>query len=174
MANLKRSDITKFINPADWVKEFETRIDSKLEGWIILWNGVMVKPSGGNSYYYASEKSALQALERNISFHTAITNDICLKKNGFIYYCPSTQTLQGQYNEDWVKYYMQEEYSAYWKLDSRKRKEIEIENSPEYQLMISRRQEWALIQTVANNAVKSVLIPAWIKEGKLEIKQTTY
>ena len=170
MANLKRSDITKLINPTEWVETFETQIDSKLEGWFILWNGVMIKPSGGNSYYYASEKSALQALERNISFHTKLRNDICMKLHGFLYR-PDRQTLMGEYNAEWSKYYMQEEYSAHWKLDSRKRKEIETENSSEYQLMISRRQEWALIETVANNAVKSVLIPAWIKEGKLEIKQ---
>jgi hypothetical protein len=172
MTNLKRSDITKFVNPADWVEQFESRLDNKLEGWIILWKGEMVKPQGGNSYYYASEKSALQALERNIDFHTAVRNDICMKKNGFIYYCLTTQTLQGQYNADWIKYYMQEEYTAHWKLDSRKRKEVEEENSPEYQLMKQRRDEWSLIETVSGNAVKTILIPAWIKEGKLEIKQT--
>jgi hypothetical protein len=168
---MKRADIVKVINPSEWVEEFESRIDDKLEGWIILWKGKMVKPIGGNSYYYASENAALQALERNISFHTALRNDICKKLHGFIYYCQDTQKLTGQYNEDWVKYYMQEEYSAHWKLDSRERKRIEEENSPEYQLMKERRAEWSLIETISSNAVKSVLIPAWIKEGKLEFKQ---
>jgi hypothetical protein len=37
--------------------------------------------------------------------------------------------------------------------------------------MKDRRAEWSLIETVSSNAVKSVLIPAWIKEGKLELKQ---
>jgi len=171
MSKIKRSDIVNLINPTEWVNQFENKLDTKIEGWIILWNGEMVKPLGGNSYYYASKESALASIERNIDFSTSIVNDICLKKNGFIYYNPSTQKLQGQYDKDWVKYYMQEEYTAHWKLDSRKRKEIETENSPEYQLMISRRQEWDLIQTVAGNAVKSVLVPAWIKEGKLQFKQ---
>jgi hypothetical protein len=168
---MKRADIVKVINPDEWIKEFESQIDDKLEGWIILWNGNMVKPIGGNSYYYASEKAALQALERNISFHTALRNDICKKLHGFIFYCPSTQTLMGQYDEQWIKYYMQKEYEAHWKLDSRERKRIEEENSTEYQLMKDRRAEWSLIETVSSNAVKSVLIPAWIKEGKLELKQ---
>lgn len=168
---MKRADIVKLINPDEWVEEFENQLDDKLEGWIILWNGKMVKPIGGNSYYYASEKAALQAMERNITFHTALRNDICKKLHGFIYYCPRTQTLQGEYNEEWIKYYMQEEYSAHWGLDYREREKIEKENSPEYQLMKQRREEWSLIETVSSNAIKSVLIPAWIKAGKLEIKQ---
>jgi hypothetical protein len=168
---IKRADIVNLINPAEWVESFESRIDNKLEGWIILWNGEMIKPVGGNSYYYASEKSALQALERNISFHTDMRNDICMKLHGFIYYCPNTQTLMGEYNEQWKEYYMQDAYKAHWALDSRERKRIEEENSAEYQLMIERRKEWSLIETISSNAVKSVLIPAWIKEGKLVIKQ---
>jgi hypothetical protein len=129
----------------------------------------MIKPRGGNSYYYASDKAALQAIERNISFHAIMRNDICMKLHGFIYYDLNTQTLMGEYNEEWAKYYMQEEYTAHWKLDARKRKEIEEENSPEYQLMQQRRDEWRLIETVSGNAVKTVLVPTWIKEGKLEI-----
>jgi len=168
---IKRADIVKLINPSEWVESFESKIDNKLEGWIILWNGEMIKPVGGNSYYYASEKSALQALERNITFHTDMRNDICMKIHGFIYYCPNTQTLMGEYNEQWKEYYMQDEYIAHWKKDCQTRKKIEAENSPEYQLMIERRSEWSLIETISSNAVKSVLIPAWIKEGKLVIKQ---
>jgi hypothetical protein len=168
---MKRADIVKLINPGDWIESFEKQIDDKIEGWIILWNGKMIKPRGGNSYYYASEKAALQAIERNISFHAIMRNDICMKLHGFIYYDLNTQTLMGEYNEQWKEYYMQEEYTAHWKLDARKRKEIEEENSPEYQLMQQRRDEWRLIETVSGNAVKTVLVPAWIKEGKLEIKE---
>jgi hypothetical protein len=77
----------------------------------------------------------------------------------------------GEYNKQWKEYYMQDVYKAHWALESRERKRIEDENSPEYQLMIERRKEWSLIETISSNAVKSVLIPAWIKEGKLVIKQ---
>lgn len=168
---MKRADLVKILNPDEWVSKFEEQLDDKLEGWIILWNGKMVKPVGGNSYYYASEKAALQALERNIKFHTELRNDICFKLHGFIYYCPDTQKLMGEYNEEWVKYYMQQEYYAHWRLDYREREKIKKENSLEYQLMKSRREEWNLIESFTSNAIKSVLIPAWIKEGKLEIKK---
>lgn len=167
MRNLKRKDLVNLFNTDEWVSEFEKQIDNKIEGWVILWNGEMIKPIGGNSYYFASEKSALQALERNISFYTAVKNDLCQKLNGFIYYDYSMH----KDTEEWNKYYMQKEYSAHHSLDYREREKIEEKNSLEFQIMQSRRNEWCLIETFSNNIVKSVLIPAWIKEGKLEIKQ---
>ena len=171
MRNLKRKDLVNLINPNDWVSKFENELDNDFSGWVILWNDKIVKPKGGNSYYFASEKAAKQSLERNITFLTDARNHICEKLNGFIYYCPMTETLQGQYNKEWERYYMQNEYSAHWKLPYREREKIEAENSAEFQLMKSRRDEWDMIHKFAGGFLTTVLIPTWIKEGKLEIKQ---
>lgn len=177
---MKRADLLKLLDAEEWKDSFQEQLDDKITGWIVLWNGKMVKPKSGNSYYYASEKAALQGLERNINFHTSVTNRICFKLHGFIYYETAKQPnrtdgdfkfLGGRYNDSWKKYYMQEEYYAHGKLDYREREKIEKENSPEYQLMKSRRDEWRMIETFCHNAIKSVLIPAWIKEGILEIKE---
>ncbi len=152
MSNFDRKKAIELLNVDKYTKEISSCFDTINSGWVIFWKGVAVKPKGGNNHYYASFEAAKQGIDRNISFHWTIKEDLAIAYYGFK--CDS------------------KEWKEYFREDLQKKKNVKWDSltKEEELLWREKRDEESKFDSFCNNTLKTVLIPKWLESGILEIK----
>jgi hypothetical protein len=141
----KRSEIIKHITVDKYIKAVEKSLVPVGKGWTIFWKGVQVKPEIGNNAFFASEKSAVEAMVRNInSWSIDTTEEVFLGMYGFSQDSPEYDELCGRSLE-------YKDMS-----DDQKHNKFEVFDK---------------VESAARNALKTVIIPELISRGILEFRE---
>ena len=158
------------INIDQYLTEFEAQLTTINTGWAIFWKGNMVKPLKGQNHYYASYESALQALDRNCGLPHSMQIFLAEKLFNF--------KIDTQWIHECKAYRDYFRMDLIWTDNIKNGKVISHnyisldELSPEDQAIRTEKQkEHEAFSSFCNNALKTVFLKKWMKDGLLEIKK---
>lgn len=177
---MKRSEMIAELNVTDYTQSIENQFEKVGQGWAIFWKGQQVRPKGSTNDFFASENSAKAAMVRNMHLSGAYETIIRRLYN---------MASHLKHNPIWPDHVnesggTQEQHDRYENARGIHETEKPVyyfdENNPKYEY----RREWSKkepfksnqenlskLNSFANNALKSVIIPQLMEKGLLEFKE---
>tara|TARA_R110000851_G_scaffold174187_1_gene320424 strand:+ start:109 stop:573 length:465 start_codon:yes stop_codon:yes gene_type:complete len=131
------------------IEKFTDQFEKVGKGWAIYFYGHQVRPKYSTNDYFASEKSAIASMARNMEI-SGVINDLFLKNYGFSQYSKECRIAEGHsYDED------NNIVFNYNKTDKEKLNNRTLD----------------FVSSFGINAIKSTLIPALINNGIIVLKE---
>lgn len=163
MAKFNRKAAIAALDNSKFIKKFEDNLEPINGGWVIYWKGKPVKPIGGNNHYFASREAAIQGIDRNMSFHSAIKMELAKTLLGL-------DMSDGNYPHECKAYNEYFRRDLFWNTETNKYVDKNSLSEEEQKIREEKQNELSAFETFANNALKTVFVKQWLEEGLLEIK----
>jgi len=158
-----RKQAISLMKSEDFISDFENQL-VPMSGWVILWKGKIVKSASGNSYYFQSEKSAIESLVRNISIYNKIER--ILAKDALGLDIPKdTRTSFAPSFREYFRHDLTWKSTGHGGYQYFSEEEL---NENDQKIRKTKTVELSNFESCCSNAIK-VFIQDWIKQGLLII-----